>query len=156
MSKRAFNRTDPAGNTASFKQTLQRLGADKYDLALPESHSIGKLLDKGDVIEGVVFGRYRRSSGLPGRGMLAATDRRVIFFDRKPFSFTANEISYNVISGVSYGATGLVSTIVLNTRVGDVSMRTFNPHTPALFVGAIEAHIFKQPADFRPIAPRSP
>jgi hypothetical protein len=139
-----------------INSTLRKLGADFYDMMLPETHSLAKVLASDETIEGIIYGRYHRSNGLPGRGVLAATDRRLIFIDHKPLSLNASEISYYVISGISHGTTGMVSIVVLNTRMGDMQFRTFNPRTPNSFVHAIESHIFQQPANFRPIRSTNP
>ena len=130
------------------------LGADTYDLWLPETRSIIRFLAPSETIEGVVYGRYRQSGGRPpGRGMLAATARRIIFIDHKPLFVNADEISYQVVSGISHSSTGFIDTVTLSTRVGEITVRTFNPRAANLFVQAIERHIFDQPADFRPLAP---
>lgn len=152
----ARSSSDAQQRKTIINSTLRKLGAGFYDMLLPETHSLAKILAPNETIEGVIFGRYHRSNGLPGRGALVATDNRVIFVDHKPLSLSASEISYYVISGISHGNTGIVSTVVLNTRIGDIQFRTFNPRTANFFARAIELHIFKQPADFRPIRPANP
>jgi hypothetical protein len=137
---------------AAILHTLRQLGADTYNLWLPETHTLSQLIGPDESIEGVVYGRYRQTGGRPpGRGVLVATDRRVIFLDRKPLFMNANEISYDVMSGVTRANTGFITSITLSTRAVDISIRTFNARCAASFVSAIEAHIFKRPADFRPI-----
>lgn len=140
-----------AEHRAAVINALKRLGADRYDMLLPETRSLPGILVAGEALEGVVYGRYRQTDKPAGRGVLVATDRRVILIDHKPLFLSASEISYDVVSGVAQSRTGFMDTVTLSTRMGNVSIRTFNRHCAASFVHAIEVHIFSRPADFRAI-----
>lgn len=86
--------TTPFGlDTLHKKATFERLrdlGADWYDMLLPETHYLPRLIAHDEKIQGVVWGRYEQlgrygqeSSKLSsGRGLLVATDRRVLFIDK--------------------------------------------------------------------------
>lgn len=137
---------------ADLRSTLRQLGADAFDLMLPETHSLATLLHDNEQVQGIVYGRYRQSGDKPsGRGALVATDQRIIFLDHKPLFESASEISYEVVSGVSKGTTGWISTVTLNTRMGEITIRTFNQQCAEMFMHAIETHVFDRPADFRPL-----
>jgi hypothetical protein len=98
-----------------------------------------------EVIEGIVYGRYRFTSNLAqGRGALVATNKRILFIDHKPLFQRTTEVTYDVVSGIARSSTGLFGAITLSTRLGDVTIRTNNQRGTATFVRAIEAHIFQR------------
>ncbi|GEM_PF-808574 len=144
----------PATNHAEpVTDTLKQLGANLYDLWLPETRSLPRFLVPGETIEGVVYGRYKQQFGKPpGRGALVATSRRLMLIDHKPLFLNASEISYEVVSGVAHGRAGFAGTVTLSTRMGELSVRTFNRRAADSFVRAMEAHLFNRPAEFRPLS----
>jgi len=64
-----------------MQATLRRLGANVYDRLLPETHGLPQVLMDNEIIEGIVYGRYRFSNNTRGRGALVATNKRVLFID---------------------------------------------------------------------------
>lgn len=122
---------------------LRKLGADLYDLWLPETHSVMSLLKPGERIDGIVYGKYHQSlSNIEGRGALVATNKRVLLVDRKPLFSRDDDISYYAVSAVTYTSAGIAVAVVLHTRMGDIHVRTFNRKCAKNFVAAIEAQIF--------------
>lgn len=106
---------------------LKSLGAVMYDMALPETHSLPPIIPLDEEIKGIVFGRFKyEHDKITGRGALVATDHRIYLIDRKPLFLNVREISYLVVSGVSFAKVGPAGTVVLNTRLGDINIRTFN------------------------------
>lgn len=123
---------------------LRLLGAVTYNMWLPESHALPFFVHPGEKITGVVYGRYKRNEGREiGRGLFVATDQRVLFVDKKPLYVRSDEITYEVISGVSYSRVTLAGTVILHTRMGDISIRTFNHTCARTFVKAVEVQIFQ-------------
>lgn len=121
---------------------LRQLGAVKYDLLLPETKALAHALRDNEELLGVVYGRYSiDNSSAISRGLLVATDKRVFLLNKKPFFNQNDEISYFVISGVSYTRVVLSGTITLHARTGDISIRTFNHQCAQTFVAAIENKI---------------
>lgn len=124
---------------------LVSCGADQYDLLLPETHELPNVIQNDERITGIVYGRYVQNSGQrTGRGALVSTNVRVILLDKKPLFERYDEISYGVISAVSYAHAGFAGTVVLHTRMGDISIRTLNKNCAAHFIAAIEAKIFAE------------
>jgi hypothetical protein len=130
---------------AHLKTALQQLGADRYDLSLPETRLLPLVLKPAEQIQGIVYGRYRYSKPdgtVASRGALVATNQRVLLLDRKPFFVHCDEIAYRVVSGTTYGRISLAETVTLHTRIGDISLQTFNRHCARGFSEAIEAKLF--------------
>lgn len=130
---------------AHLKTALQQLGADRYDLSLPETRLLPLVLKPAEQIQGIVYGRYRYckpDETIASRGALVATDRRVLLLDRKPLFVHCDEIAYRVVSGIAYSRVGLAGTVTLHTRIGDISLHTFNKRCARDFSEAIETRLF--------------
>lgn len=133
---------------AQIDADLRDMGAVAYDMWLPETHILPLIIHPDERIKGIVYGRYREGEeGFVGRGALVATDRRVILVDKKPSFVRCDEVGYGVVNGITYGRVGLMGTVVLHTRIGNVSLRTFNQDCAHSFVEAIEANIFDNKRD---------
>jgi hypothetical protein len=126
-----------------IKAELVALGADHYDLWLPETHRLATIIHTDERIIGIVYGHYKEAiQKIEGRGALVATTQRVLLLDKKPLFEKYDEINYGVISAVSYASAGFAGTVVLHTRMGDIDVRTLNKKCANSFVEAIESKIF--------------
>jgi hypothetical protein len=123
-----------------MKHDLQLLGADEFDLMLPETHALLDIVHGNETVIGIVYGRYKQNNveHASGRGVLVATDRRILLVDKKPMFLKCDELSYNVISGVSFSRAGIAGTATVHSRTGDISIRTYNFKCANIFVNAIE------------------
>ncbi|MEK7594319.1 MAG: PH domain-containing protein [Patescibacteria group bacterium] len=131
-----------------IKRELRNVGAVKFNMWLPETHELPRIVHQDEHITGVVYGRYSKGMGVGvasvGRGALIATDHRILFLDKKPLFVRWDEIAYEIVSGITYARVAIAGTVVLRTREGDVHIRTFNHNSARRFVEAIESVIFKQ------------
>ncbi len=113
---------------------LRKLGVSEFAMYRMESRYLPTIIHDKEHLRGVVYGHCK-----VGFAMLVATDRRVIFFDKKPLFVNKDELTYDVVSGVSFSAAGLGSTVTLHTRVNDYTLRTFNRKCASTFVAYIES-----------------
>lgn len=125
-------------------QELKNLGVSKLALATTESHYLPSIIHENEHIGGVAYGYHP-----DGFAMLIATDLRVIFLDKKPLFSKEEELTYDVISGVSYGHVAFSSTITLHTRVRDYPIQTFNDTSARIFVEYIESRCLENQSDHR-------
>jgi hypothetical protein len=132
---------------ADFKKDLQALGADQFDLMLPETYALLGIIQANENISGVVYKKYvlNNSEHSSGRGLLVATDRRIILVNKKPMFQKNDELSYSVVSGVNYSKAGIAGTVTVHSRTGDMSIRTYNSECANTFVKAIEEQCFNKP-----------
>lgn len=122
---------------------LSNLGSDHYDLILPETKAILDIIMVDETILGVIFGKYKMTSNnSTGRGALVATSHRVILVDKKPLYGKFQEITYDVVSGVTYNTSGFGSKLILHTRLGDIDFQTLNKKAITHFVNGIESKIY--------------
>lgn len=113
---------------------LRNLGVSWYGLHTMESHYLSHIIHHDERLGGVVYGVHKE-----GFAMIVATDRRVIFLDKKPMFVNKDEISYYVVSGVSAGYTAVGTIITLHTRIKDYAIRTLNRKCARGFVEYIES-----------------
>lgn len=115
------------------RRALKDLGMTFVGLNMLESRWLPKVLTGDEQIGGVVYGHSNE-----GNSMLVATDKRLLFLDRKPLFSKKDEISYDVVSGVSLSTAGLDTIVTLHTRIKDYAMRSFNQKCASGFVRYIE------------------
>lgn len=118
-----------------IRKELVAAGVSTYGLQKSESRYLPQVIHEDEHIGGVVYGRYEN-----GGAMLIATDKRVIFLDKKPLFTTNEEVPYNVVSGFKIGRTGLVNSISLHTRVKDFHLRYVNLLCATNFKEYLESH----------------
>lgn len=122
---------------------LRLLGANEYDLLLPETRYIAQVLREGEVLLGAVYGKYEKVN-LPntGRGLMVVTNRRILLIDKKPLFLQYDVIKFDMVSGVQYGKALFGEAVTLNTRMGNVIIRTFNDRCARHFVQTVEDMLF--------------
>lgn len=111
----------PVSHKQRIWNELKSLGMSKWGLLKLETRYLPKLIHEDEPVKAVVYGHNDT-----GSAMLVATDRRVIFVDRKPLFTRADEITYDVVAGVTYGQVAHRATISLHTRIGDYVIHTVN------------------------------
>lgn len=124
----------PEYHALRIQEEIKQLGAMAYNRRLPETHYLPRVIQRDEHVRGIVYGRYKRGPTEKGRGVLVATDYRVIFLDKKPLFTEENDISYDMVGGVSYVRAGPAGTVTLTTRAGDYRIRTFNRKCAQNFV----------------------
>jgi hypothetical protein len=131
-----------------IKYELRQLGMTKYGLRKMESRYLPHIIRPDEHMFGVVYGLCEGSSVL-----IVATDRRVIFLDRKPLFINEDEITYDIVGGVKFSQAGLGVTVTLHTRVKDYVVKTMNEHSAQRFVNYIESRTFlsNQPPQQSPL-----
>lgn len=131
----------PAQNKAHklrVQNDLRRLGVSKFGMLHLESRYLPTIIHPTEQIGGVVYGRSNKNYV-----MLVATDRRVLFLDKKMLFVSRDEATYDVVSGVSYSHAGPSSIVTLHTRIRDYSIRTYNQRCADSFVRYIESRVLE-------------
>lgn len=115
---------------------LKACGVSRWGFMYQECSYLPLLLHYDEHIKGVVYGNSDNN-----RAMMVATDRRVIYLDKKPLFFKSDELTYNVVSGVSYGQIGYSGTLVLHTKMGDFKFKVLNKRCALGFKAYIDTRI---------------
>lgn len=112
---------------------LRQVGLGWWSLMSSECRHLPKLLHDDEHVKAAVYGRY-----VNGGALLVATDRRVIFLDTMPLFSSADEVTYEVVSGVSYSRAVFLAYLTLHTRIGDYRLRLHGSQPARNFVAYIE------------------
>ncbi len=132
-----------------IQRELKDLGVSWWGLHKSETHYLYQLIHPEESIGGVVYGHYNAASI-----MLVATNRRIILLDTKPLFSKVEDITYDVVAGVTFEWVGIAGTVILHTRLGDIAVRTMNTKAARAFHDFVEqrciehAHTENEP--FRP------
>lgn len=105
-----------------------------YGFMKGESKELPHVVHEDEHIGGVVYGQI----GSGNSAMLVATDKRVIFLDKRPLFMTTDELTYDVVSGVKSASAGLFNSLTLHTRINDYILRFVNAKCAHNFVKYIE------------------
>lgn len=128
------------------KAELRAAGVTNYGLLKPESRNLPQVIQEDEHIRAVVYGRATTSGG----AMLVATNLRVIYFNRMPLFATLDEVTYDLVSGVSKGSEGgLFAAVTLHTRAGDYTIRFANVVCADRFVKYIERQCIENTSEAR-------
>lgn len=115
---------------------LEKVGVTAYGRSKMSSRHLPRIIHDDEHIFGCVYGR-----GARGLAMLVATNKRIIFLDRKPLYTSTDELTYDVVGGVRRDAQGLFTSVELHTRIGNYLLRYVNPACARIFVEYIEKRV---------------
>ncbi len=116
-----------------IRNELKTVGAGVIGRRTPESRELVKIINPNEHIGGVVYGSYPG-----GLAWLVATDERVIFLDRKPLFLTFDELTYDIVSGVTTTRAGLFVSVTLHTRIHDYVINFVNSASARIFMRYVE------------------
>ncbi len=117
------------------KEQLRNVGVTKYGTTMSGVRYLAKLIHPGEQIMGVIYGRNS-----DGSVVLVATDRRIVYINKKPFFSNFDELTYDIVSGVSYGQSWIFTTVRLHTRVKEYELHWVNPKCARYFIRFIESN----------------
>ncbi len=129
----------------NYKQVhdeLKAAGMSSHGLRKNEARNLAALLHPDEHVKGVAYGRYTN-----GSAMLVATDRRILFFDKKPMFQTLDELTYDIVSGIKLTEQFLFSSLILFTRIGNYSLRFINVKSAHVFKKYLENHLLEHPTN---------
>ncbi len=115
-------------------QELEAAGLSKYALGKGESRRLPDMIHTKEHVHAAVMGR----KDLVTNAMLVATDRKVLHIQYSPFFMNTDEITYEVVSGVTFGRQGLTNSLTLHTRIGDFNLKLVNASAAERFIAYIE------------------
>lgn len=120
------------------QEEIKQSGVSAYGRHKDEAKQLATIIHQDEHIKGIAYGRYEN-----GAAMLVATDKRVIFLDKKPLFQTLDELTYDVISGIKVTQQALFSSLVLYTRVGNYKLRYVNIQSATKFKKYLESHLLE-------------
>lgn len=112
---------------------MRQAGVTQRGIQSAEGRYLPFIIHPEEHIGAIVYGR---SNG--DFVMMIATNRRVIFLDKKPMFANMDELTYDVVSGVKCNDLGFFSGVTLHTRIQDYKVNWVNEHCARQFVRYIE------------------
>jgi len=118
------------------KRELSDAGVSWYGLLRAESRYLPQVIHADEHVKAAVYGRTK-----DGSAMIVATDRRMLFIDKKPMITISDEISYEVLSGVGISQENtLTAGITIFTRMGNYTVRFANTKSVMKLKKYLESH----------------
>lgn len=117
-----------------IREEIKAVNAGVIARMTPESWELARLIHHDEHIGGVIYGLYPG-----GLAWLVATDKRVIFLDRKPLFSSHDELTYDIVVGTTSTRAGLFVTVILHTRIHDYSISFVNPNSARIFIQYVDS-----------------
>lgn len=149
---------------SEVEQQLKDIGANFSFWGRAEMKELQHVLIPGEIIQGCLNGRYER-----GFAMLCATDHRLLLIDKKLFQLSVEDLRYDMITEVDYGAQLLSGTVKISTPTKALVFSSFKPKQLRVLVHFIQQRVIEirqqfayqhQPAqqvmEPKPLVPQAP
>jgi len=134
---------------ASSKQIKKELKAAKvtnYGLLKQEARHLHVIIEKDEHIKAAIYGLYGDSKGVQSSsGMLIATDRRMIFIDKKPLFTDIDEFGYGAVLGINVNNALLFSSVTVHTANKEYKFRNVNRKCARQMKLYIESNVVEKP-----------
>lgn len=118
---------------------LQEVGVSRFGMMKFSVRYLHHIVHEDEHIKAIVYGRYQDKDTKFNwnEGLLLATDKRVMFVDHKPGYTMVDELTYDIVSGVTV-TKALFSAVILHTRMGDYEVRFVNDRCAEIFSHYVE------------------
>ncbi len=116
-----------------IRKELIEAGVSPIGMIKAEARYLPHVIHEDEEIGGVITGWYEN-----GSAMLIATNRRIVFLDKKPIYTTKEEVTYDVVSGVRVDVGGISTVVTLHTRIKDFVLKYCNPSSARKFIQYVE------------------
>lgn len=126
-----------------IKRELQAAGINAIGLLKYSIRFLPKMIGENEHIQAVIYGRYPVGNGSKvwkwEEGTMIATDQRVIFLDRKPGYFRADNIAYSEVSAAQALTAWPFSAVTVMSKVGTFSLRYVKMALAGKFIDYVES-----------------
>lgn len=112
---------------------LLKAGAPARILAKPEVRHLPKIIDPNERIEAFLHGTHTS-----GFGFLIATDRRLLFIDKKFVDLQVDDIPYDQLSGIEYESGVVFGKVTVFAKAKNFQFRWVRKDFIAPFVRVVE------------------
>ena len=122
----------------SLKNELRAIGVTSYELSKPEIAQLVDLLHHNETVQAIIFGFYDA-----GYGILAATNKRVIFIDKMIIGVKVETFVYGLLSGIEYDMGTITGKIRLLCRGETYNFKWVKKSHAKNFFNYVEDQILK-------------
>lgn len=119
-----------------IKQQLKATGFSNKFWGWSAIRELPSILGNDEVIQQAMSGTYEG-----GHALLIATNRRMLFLDKKPLSFVVEDVPYDMISEVEYTVNLFNTKIMVHCISKNISVNTINGSCARKFVNYVENRV---------------
>lgn len=126
------------------RQELKDAFATPYGLIKQEARFLHNIVEDDEHIKAVIYGLYGENGfgvQTSNSGMLVATDKRLIFIDRKPLFSDVDELGYEAIIGINVNSAPIFSAVEVHTARKEFHFRNVNKKCARHFEKYIESRV---------------
>ncbi len=129
-----------------IKKELKAAKVTSYGLLKQEARYLHVLIEEDEHIKAVVYGLYGDGKGVQSSsGMMVATDRRMIFIDKKPLFTDIDEFGYGAILGINVNNAMFFSSVIIHTANKEYRFRNVNRKCARQMKLYIESNVVEKP-----------
>lgn len=126
----------------NIEKELKNVGMKMYGLMKSETKELPHILAENETIHGCIYGQYKG-----GSGMLVATNRRLIFLDKKPMHLLMEEMTYERIVDIGADWQPFFSKVTVNARAEKYVFKYVNTRCARIFVRYLEMAVLGMPKE---------
>lgn len=123
---------------AEVDQQLKDVGVSRSFWGRAELAELQHILMPGEKIQGCLNGHYEN-----GLAVLCATDQRLLLIDKKLFHLSVEDLRYDMIAEVDYGAQLITGTIRICTPTKVLAFTTFKPKLLRVMASFIQQRVIE-------------
>lgn len=130
-----------------IRQELRDAFATPYGLIKQEARFLHNIVEDDEHVKAVIYGLYGENGfGIQtsNSGMLVATDKRLIFIDRKPLFSDVDEFGYELILGINTNIAPIFAAVELHTANKEYHFRNVNKKCARHFEKYIESRVIDE------------
>lgn len=140
-----FNSNKPSSDELKRRlrvsEELRDAGFTARQVSYVESKRLTAVISDDEHVMAAICGHAPKS----GKAIIAATSRRVIYVDHRPFLDILDEFNYVAISGISYSTNGFFWSITMHSSLGDRILERIKGAQAKKFVNYVESMCINQP-----------
>lgn len=125
------------------KSQLAAIGFKPSLLSDSAVRQLPGILDESENIEQAVHGRYEG-----GYALLVATNRRMLFLDKKIMSFRVEDYAYYTISEIEYRNSPFMGHLVIHCRSNTIHIQSAQQRKLRMFARHLESRLNQVRADY--------
>lgn len=143
----------PETKSQRIQQELKDAHVTGYGRIKQESRFLHNIIEDNEHIKAVIYGLYGEDgvSVQSNSGMLVATDKRLIFIDRKPLFSDVDELGYEAVIGINVNKAPLFSAVDVHTARKEFHFRNVNKKCASKFERYIESKVIEKNKDTKDV-----
>lgn len=139
----------PDKKSQRIQQELRDAYVTSYGMIKQEARFLHNIIEDDEHVKAVIYGLYGENgfSIQSNSGMLVATDKRLLFIDRKPLFSDVDELGYEAVLGINVNNAPIFSAVEVHTARKEFHFRNVNKKCASKFEKYIESRVIEKRKD---------